>query len=157
MAANLVTCLLCCHTYDQNLHLPKVLGCSHTFCLACLLQTFQSYNSIPCVDCKATEKRTPVELPTNPTIIGLLDLTSLKCVVHNTPATSFCCAHYVPVCDQCSHPNCEQADALEYNRIAAKVLPRIDAVWSQIEKLGVPSAPELLYAVQKKYESYRRT
>jgi len=34
MVTELLTCNLCCNSYDQSLHLPKVLACSHTFCQA---------------------------------------------------------------------------------------------------------------------------
>ena len=52
--ASLVDCALCLEEFKQ----PKILPCSHTFCLQCLEELIRTHpgNKFPCPECRAIMK-----------------------------------------------------------------------------------------------------
>ena len=75
---DLVQCELCLEKYNDSDRLPKLLNCSHTFCLACVQRYYESKlkNKLSCPNCREvfTVPRGGVQkLKTNIMVVNLLD------------------------------------------------------------------------------------
>ena len=73
---DLLTCIICREMFDELERKPKLLPCSHTFCMACMKQLYSQnlYGVVPCPMCKKAVKSEDIhELPNNLTVIALLD------------------------------------------------------------------------------------
>lgn len=92
-------CKICYNYFDLDLHLPKLLGCSHTFCKECLETLHSREGKGWRVGCPVCRHRTPVpeyrvsNLPDNTAVRDTLPLKPQECVkiskteVHGTGTT----------------------------------------------------------------------
>ncbi|XP_034558804.1 E3 ubiquitin-protein ligase RNF186-like [Notolabrus celidotus] len=75
-------CKICYNDFDLDLHIPKLLGCSHTFCKECLDTLHSREGRGWRIGCPVCRHRTPVpeyrvsNLPDNTTICDALPLKS---------------------------------------------------------------------------------
>ena len=97
----LLSCTICFGTYSLNDKLPKLLPCSHTFCIECIEEYLknQGRNGTPkgkflCPVCRKENtlpKNGIPDLPNNITVVGLLDLvkdSGLNTEVNSSPNDS---------------------------------------------------------------------
>ncbi|XP_034469972.1 E3 ubiquitin-protein ligase RNF186-like [Hippoglossus hippoglossus] len=76
-------CKICYNYFDLDVHTPKVLGCSHTFCLECLVTLHSRDGRRWRIGCPVCRHRTPVpeyrvhNLPNNTAVTEALPLKEL--------------------------------------------------------------------------------
>ncbi|XP_071347510.1 RING finger protein 228-like [Trachinotus anak] len=79
-------CKICYNHFDSEQHAPKLLACSHTFCLECLDTLHSRDGRRWRIGCPVCRHRTPVPeyrvhgLPDNPAVTGALQLARHQCV-----------------------------------------------------------------------------
>lgn len=97
MVESLAYCSVCFEEYNQEVRVPLMLSCGHTFCSGCLLQI---PTPMKCPHCRVEEKRALSELPKNILVYQIQAQLS--------PSDIHMCAHPDPYfyCKLCKYPLC---------------------------------------------------
>lgn len=119
---DLVTCSVCYEVYDgaNELKLPKILPCQHTFCVDCLIKIINASpesNQFFCPQCKykIENEFDPFDLPTSRIVLSLLEKESLN---YNGYASCPCCREVrnLEVCFECNLPLCAQCTVKHFQK-----------------------------------------
>ncbi|CAE1263344.1 TRIM2_3 [Acanthosepion pharaonis] len=140
-------CMICRDRYEENVKIPKILPCHHSFCLPCLLQLYQSECtqssslrhsrsvgvggaiSFQCPSCRnsfMTSESHVIQLPTDHRVVQLLDF-----VRHtNTYTVNFCSKHHLQplnfFCEPCIKPVCRDCTVLDHKERHGHMVMDVD-------------------------------
>ena len=157
MAGRMLECPVCTNTYNQTTHQPRLLACSHTYCLACLTALFAKSGRIECPEDRSLDYTALEKLPVNRVLIDLLGSISIRCEDHNKAAFSFCFTHYTPVCDQCKHPGCQVVDAVEEaEKVKFQLIGKINETAERLRRENVALPQTLEMSVRNVYTNTLR-
>ncbi|XP_068754227.1 tripartite motif-containing protein 2-like isoform X2 [Montipora capricornis] len=97
MTSESIECSICCETFDDQQHCPRLLpSCGHSFCTSCL-QSLLKKNAINCPTCRSTVSA-PAGLAALPKNFALLD------ILRSLPQKESDDLQLCQICDDEKHP-----------------------------------------------------
>lgn len=153
----MLECAVCSNTFNQTTHLPKILACTHTYCLSCLTKLFEKSGCIECPEDRSKDYTAPDKLLVNRSLLNMLEIINIKCEVHNSDAAFFCFTHYAPVCAQCSHPQCKVVEvAEEADKIKFYLIEKVNKLEEELKRNNIPLPQTLSMQVRTVYNNSLR-
>ena len=106
-----VCCGVCMEQYNNNIHVPKLLPCQHTFCQGCLISWSNASlsSSIECPVCRSHHNVPATGFTTNLAILDIVEELQkestpdvLRCKVHGNMESFFVCVDCITgLCVKC--------------------------------------------------------
>lgn len=94
-----LNCTICTEDYNQ-VRIPKILICGHTFCEPCL-DRIKSPLSLKCPNCKS-ETPPSSKLTTNYALIDVIERVGIQgCLAHDKDIVAYCASDQTSLCLEC--------------------------------------------------------